>query len=128
MPEAQLQRKLGGSEHVHPGRGLADYVGSLPGFEGEVRSIALDGHPAIHVVGVVADSLDCAAGEVRAIRPPEPQSEEEWSVAPGTAVSLWIVDIDDKTYLLWYTGADVGPGEEQAFIDSVRILEALPTP
>jgi hypothetical protein len=114
---------------LSPGRqGLADYVGSLPGFRGEVRSVPLDGRPAIHVDGVIEDSLDCAAGEVRVIRPPDPQSEEAWSVAPGTVVSLWIVDIDDKTFLLWYTGAGVGPREEQAFIDSVRIVEALPTP
>ena len=87
----------------------------------------IDGRPATHLtVEISADA--CPSGPVAALHPRSAADDGTWSFAPGTTHSLWVVDVDGDTFLFWYEGEDVTPADEQAVIDSLRFVDALPTP
>ncbi len=56
------------------------------------------------------------------------QDGAERDVTPGMPHSLWIIDVDGPTYIVWYEGEGVTAADEQAVISSLKFLDKLPTP
>ena len=106
---------------------LIEYLQGLPGATVTTADAVIDGRPATHLT-VEISATACPSGPVSALHPRSTADDGTWSFALGTTHSLWVVDVDGDTFVFWYEGEDVTPADEQAVIDSLRFLDALPTP
>jgi hypothetical protein len=107
---------------------FVSYVRGLPGFTVDTTEAEVGGYPAIHLSITTSASIDCPIGEIKAFHPMDPAEEGAWTIVPGDPVSLWIVDVEDDTFLFWYEGDEVTPTDEEQVISTVRFLDTLPTP
>ena len=111
---------------------FVEYLEGLPGLTVAAEDAVVDGHPAKHVTVASDDGVvDCvlqSTGEVMAFHASDPTATGEWGLHPIGPHTMWIVDVDGVPFLLWYVGDGVELQDAQAVIDSVRFLDALPTP
>ena len=112
---------------------FVDYVeNDLPGLAASAVDTVVDGHPAVRLTVASDDgTVDCtlqSTGEVMAFHAMAPTAEAEWGLTPLGPHTMWIVEVDGDTYLLWYEGDGVTLADQQAVIDSIRFLDVLPTP
>ncbi len=107
---------------------LVEYVQSLPGLTVATEAVEIDGRPAIHLDVTSDPAIDCPSGEILAFDSTQTSDDFAWALTPGEPHSFWIVEVDGATQFIWYEGDGVSPADEQAVIDSLRFLDALPTP
>ena len=107
---------------------IAEYVGNLPGVTVTSADDTVDGRPAVHLTIESDAGVACPVGEIMAFHPPVASEDGEYTLALGDPRSFWIVELDGDAYVLWYAGEGVTAAAEEAVIDSIRFLDALPTP
>jgi len=103
------------------------YVRGLPGFTFTSAATTIDGHPATHLTGTPRSGFTCAAGDI-GLFPYMTGSGDDWTLAPGTPLSVWITETGGHAWLFWYHGDEVTAADEAAVIGSIHFITALPTP
>lgn len=107
---------------------LVEYVRGLPGLSVTAEDTQVDGRPAVHLTVTSDPSVDCPSGQILAFDSAQTGDDMQWALTPGEPHSFWIVEVDGTTRFVWYAGDGVTPADEQAVVDSLRFLVALPTP
>jgi len=107
---------------------ITEYLADLPGLSVTSADDSVDGRPAVHLTIESDAGVDCPAGEIMAFHPPVASEDGEYTMALGDPRSFWIVELDGDAYVLWYAGEGVTAADEEAVIDSIHFLDALPTP
>ena len=106
------------------------YARHLPGFKIKTTDLTIDGHRATHLSITTSASIDCPSAEVFEFGPNDVAITDGgyWSVKPGDADSIWLVEVGKDLYLLQYRGPDVSPATEEQVLSTVHFIDKLPTP
>jgi hypothetical protein len=104
---------------------FGDYLRSLPSIEVAATHTKVDGRDAMHFV-LTSKATTCPRGDIAVVGPATPAVDAIWGFTPGTAHSLWLVQVDDAAYLLWYEGEGVTEQDELTVISSIHFSTTLP--
>lgn len=107
---------------------FVDYVRGLPGATVTTETTEVGGLSAEHVTVELAPVTSCTLVDLAAFHASGATDDGAWSLDVDATHSLWIVQDGADTLLFWYAGESITPADEQAVIDSIAILDALPTP
>jgi hypothetical protein len=108
--------------------GFADYLRDLPGATVTSAEATVAGVAGLHLTVELARTAECPLAEVVAFLPRIPSEDAMWSLTTDDSHSLWVIPDGDGILVFWYAGDGVTPAEEQAVIDSLAVLDELPTP
>jgi hypothetical protein len=103
------------------------YLRGLPGIIVKTTNIEVDGHRAVHVAITSKASSDCPPGEVFVYRPDNSAADADITVAPGSQLSLWVVEVPSNIYVFRYGGPSVTSAGEELVISTIHFIDKLPT-
>ena len=102
------------------------YVEGLPGATVSTEPATIGGRTGVRLDVAIDPGLECRADGMQAFHPENLADEFTWAFVPGEVESLYILQMDAATtFLLWYQGS---AAEEQAVLESIEFIDALPVP
>ena len=105
---------------------IVAHLGTVPGLAVTSDEMTIDGRRAVHLALTTDPGIDCPAGERSLLTSKNITSGWRWSLKPGDAASLYLVELPDATYLFEYVREGVTQTDERAVMSTIRFADALP--
>jgi hypothetical protein len=105
------------------------YLRTLPGLKIAASPTKLDGIAGRRFEVVAVADPACAGGEAGIFRSRIPtESDAEWSYGAGDRFFNWAIVRDGHLWVVSYDGDGVTVADGQTIIDSMKLMDELPTP